>query len=136
MKAGFLTAALVAVLSAPPAFAAEPAEERVVDVELPAVLAPMIVDTRLESYAYITIALAPTNRDKALLIREKMPFLRDVFLRELNKGTIVKASDTKAVDTDAVKTRLVARMNQVLPTGTVAELKLEQIVITSVQPQS
>lgn len=131
-----LIAAALTLACAPYAWAAESAEAGIVDVALPALLAPMIVGPRLESYAYITIVLAPAARDKVFLIREKVPFLRDVFLRELNKGTIVKAADIKSVDTDAVITRLTTRMNQVLPAGTVGELKLEQVVIVSVQPQS
>ena len=91
--------------------------------------APMVVDQRLQSYAYITVALTPTGSDKVLAIREKVPFLRDAFLRELNKGTIVKADDPKSVDSAAVKTRLMARVKAVLPEGTVADLKLEQIVM-------
>ncbi len=129
-------AAALALALAPSAYAAEAAEQGIVDVRLPALLAPMIVGPRLESYAYITIVLAPTGANKVLLIREKVPFLRDAFLRELNKGTIVKAADTKAVDAEAIKTRLTARMNQVLPAGTVAEVKLEQIVVIPVQPGS
>ena len=129
-------AAAFTLAFAPAAMAAEAAEQGIVDVELPSLLAPMIVGPRLESYAYITIALAPAGRDKVFLIREKVPFLRDAFLRELNKATIVKTDDTKAVDQEAVKTRLTARMNQILPAGTVAELKLDQVVIVSVQPRS
>ena len=106
------------------------------DVELPPILAPMVVDNRLENYSYITIALSPASRDKALVIREKMPFLQDAFVREMNKGSIAKSGDPKAVDTAALKPRLLARMNQILPGGTVADLKFQQIVLTPIQPQS
>ena len=106
------------------------------DVDLPAILAPMVVENRLENYAYITISLSPVSRDKTLVIRDKMPFLQDAFLREMNKGSIVKAGDPKAVDTAALKPRLLARMNQILPPGTVVDLKFEQIVLTPIQPQS
>jgi hypothetical protein len=104
-----------------------------VDVELPAIFAPMIVDARLESYAYLTIALTPARADKVLVIREKVPFLQDAFLRELNKGSIVKAGDPKSVDVEAVKARLIARVKQVLPEGTISDLKLEQIVVAPLE---
>ena len=71
-----------------------------------------------------------------LAIRDKIPFLQDAFLRELNKGTILKADDPKAVDTGAMKPRLVVRMNQILPPGTVAELKFDQVVIALINPDS
>ena len=106
-----------------------------VDVPMPTILAPMIVDNRLENYAYITIVLKPAAPAGVLAIREKVPFLQDVFLRELNGATIVKADDPKSVDEAALKPRLVARMNQILPAGTVAELKFEPIVVAPVQAQ-
>ena len=131
-----LVAAAALILPLGGAVAAEPAkDEGPTDVELPPILAPMVVENRLESYAYITIALTPTSREKMLAIREKMPFLRDGFLREVNKASIAKASDPKTVDQPALKKRLLARMNQILPQGTVSDLKFEQIVLTSIQPQ-
>ena len=104
-----------------------------VDVTMPTILAPMVADARLENYAYITIVLKPATPAGVLTIREKVPFLQDAFLRELNGAPIVKADDTKAVDEEALKPRLLARVNQVLPAGTVAELKFEPIVVAPVQ---
>jgi hypothetical protein len=107
-----------------------------VDVELPPILSPMNVAAQLEGYAYITIALTPASPGANRIILEKMPFLQDAFLRELNKASIVNAEDAKAVDAVAVKARLLARMNQILPAGTVSALKLKQIVIALFQPQA
>lgn len=128
-----LALAFVLAVALPPvighAATAATADQGPVDIELPPILAPITVENRLFGYAYITVALAPAGRDKVLAIREKMPFLQDAFLRELNKSTIVKGADPKNVDTDAVKARLTARMNQVLAVGTVSELKVQQIVM-------
>ena len=106
-----------------------------VEVALPTILAPMIVDSRTENYAYVTIALKPASPAGVLTIREKVPFLQDAFLRELNGATIVKADDPKAVDEAALKARLLARVNQILPAGTVAELRFDPIVVAPVQAQ-
>ena len=105
-----------------------------VDIPMPRILAPLIVQNRLEGYAYITIVLAPSNRDKVGPIREKVPFLQDAFLRELNKTPIVKAEDPKVVDAEAVKARLIGRMNQILPKGTVTDLKLQQVELVPFAP--
>jgi flagellar basal body-associated protein FliL len=105
------------------------------DVDMPPLLAPVVVDNRLDSYAYISIQLTPATRDKVFLIREKVPFLQDGFLREVNKAPIGKASDPKAVDQEALKKRLLARLNQILPKGTVSDLKFEQIVLSPIQAQ-
>jgi hypothetical protein len=132
-----LALALVA-LGAPQALAAAAVDTTnlgPVDVTMPTILAPMVVDTRLENYAYITIVLKPAAPAGVLAIREKVPFLQDAFLRELNRTTIVKSDDPKSVDEAALKPRLIARMNQILPAGTVAELTFEPIVVAPVQAQ-
>ena len=137
-KSAVLAAALM-VAPVERALGAEPAtakDQVVTNVELPAFLAPMLIGNRLESYAYITVSLTPANREKMLTIREKMPFLRDVFLREVNKGSIVKVDDPKTVDTVALKARLLLRVDQILPKGTVSDLKFQQIVMTPVLGQS
>src|ERR1700704_52599 len=133
-------AALAALLILCPVervFGAEPAakDQAVTNVELPAFLAPMLKGNRLEQYAYITIALTPANREKMLAIREKMPFLRDAFLREVNKASIVKGDDPKTVDTVALKARLLVRVNQILPKASVSDLKFQSIQMTPIQPQ-
>ena len=134
-------AALAAVLIACPVdsvLGAEPApkDQGVTNVELPAFLAPMLKGNRLEQYAYITVALTPANRERMLAIREKMPFLRDAFLREVNKANIVKADDPNSVDTVALKARLLVRVNQILPKGSVSDLKFQSIQMTPIQPQT
>ena len=136
-RAGFLVWALV-VLGAPHALGAAAVDTSTlgpVDVQMPTILAPMVVDARIENYAYITIVLKPAAPAGVLAIREKVPFLQDAFLRELNGPSIVKADDPKAVDEATLKPRLIARMNQILPAGTVAELKFEPIVVAPVQAQ-
>jgi hypothetical protein len=134
-RAGLLALAFVA-LSAPQAFAAAAVDTNnlgPVDVTMPIILAPMVVDSQLENYAYITIVLKPAAPAGVLTIREKVPFLQDAFLRELNGAPIVKGDDPKSVDEPALKTRLLARVNQILPPGTVAELKFEPIVVAPVR---
>ncbi len=93
----------------------------------------MVVDSQLENYAYITIVLKPAAPAGVLTIREKVPFLQDAFLRELNGAPIVKADAPQVVDEAALKPRLLARVNQILPPGTVAELKFEPIVVAPVR---
>src|SRR5262245_25575634 len=121
--------AFALLLPAHAASAAEPAkstsagdaqDDGPTDVEMPPLFAPVIVDNRLDSYAYLTIELTPASRDKVFLIREKVPFLQDGFLREVNKAPIGKANDPKTVDQEALKKRLLARLRQILPAGTVS----------------
>jgi flagellar basal body-associated protein FliL len=134
-----LALAMALILPLQGALAAEPPKEKdtgLTDVEMPAILAPVVVENRLQTYAYITIALTPTSREKALLIREKTPFLRDSFLREVNKASIALPTDPKAVDQPALKKRLLERVKQILPPGSVSDLKFSQMVMTPFQPES
>ena len=131
-----LACVLAVVLSPAIQAHAAPAAAGPVSIQLPPILAPMVVANRLQGYAYITVSVMPSGPDKVVIIRDKMPFLQDSFLRELNKTPIVKAEDAKAVDADAVKTRLTARMNQVLPAGTVSELKIDEVVLSPFQEAS
>lgn len=134
-----LALAMALMLPLQGALAAEPPKEKdtgLTDVEMPAILAPVVVENRLQTYAYITIALTPTSREKALLIREKTPFLRDGFLREVNKASIALATDPKAVDQPALKKRLLERVQQILPPGSVSDLKFSHMVMTPFQPES
>jgi hypothetical protein len=94
----------------------------------------MNVAARLQGYAYFTVALTLASPGSNRIILAKMPFPQDAFLRELNKASIVKADDEKAVDAAAVKARLLARMNEILPAGTVSALKLKEIVVALLQP--
>jgi hypothetical protein len=138
MKKAPLVALALIALAAPSALAAAAVDTTnlgPVDVTLPTILAPMVAEARLENYAYITIVLKPAAPAGVLAIREKVPFLQDAFLRELNAAPIVKTGDPKSVDEAAVKARLISRMIQILPAGTVAELNFEPIVVAPVQAQ-
>jgi hypothetical protein len=99
------------------------------NIVLPQILAPMVTQNRLLGYAYITVGLAPSGQDKVGVIREKLPFLQDAFLREVNRASIAKPGDIKTVDADEVKNRLQTRMAAILPAGTVTELKIEQVTV-------
>ena len=104
-------------------------------VSLPPLLAPMVVDGRLQGYAYLTITLTPRSRERLLTIREKVPFIQDAFLRELNRGSFAKADDAAVFDAEAAKARLLARANTVLPAGTVADVRFDTIVMQSLRQQ-
>jgi hypothetical protein len=106
-----------------------------VDVDLPAIFAPMISGGQLTAYAYLTVSLTPATPAKALDIRAKVPFLQDAILREVNGQSIVKAEDAKQVDVDMLKVRLMKRVAGVLPAGTVTDIKFEQVVIAPLRSQ-
>ena len=125
----------VALLAAAPARAEEGQAHAIPDIELPVLIAPMVVNGRLEHYAYITIALTPSSADHIFEVRNRVPYLQDAFLREVNRGTIVRADNPNEVDTVALKARLVARMRAVLPPDWVSAFKFEKIVVAQMRPE-
>ena len=64
---------------------------------------------------------------KALGVRQQMVYAK--------LSLSIYDRDPKSVDTVALKARLLVRLNQLLPKGTVSDLKFQQIVMTPVQPQ-
>ena len=97
------------------------------EVALPPLLAPMIVEGRLQGYAHLTISVRPGGPDKLLSVREKVPFLQDAFLRELNRGSITKPDDAAAVDVAATTRRLLGVAKQVLPGTSVVAVKITNL---------
>ena len=77
--------------------------------------------------------LNPAAAAGVLAIAKRFRFCRMVFLRELNAATIVKMDDPTSVDEAALRPRLIARINQIRPAGTVAELKFQPVVVAPVQ---
>ena len=97
------------------------------EVALPPILAPMAVQGRLQGYAHLTISVRPSGVAQVLVIREKVPFLQDAFLRELNKGSLVKSDEPGAVDVAATTQRLFARAKQILPPGSVSAVRITNL---------
>jgi hypothetical protein len=95
----------------------------------------MVVDGRLQGYLYLSISLVPTSPGQVLAIRERVHFLQDVFVRELNRGSILKADDPKVVDVEATKARLMTRVREVLPANAVSDMKFDQIVFAPLKPE-
>jgi hypothetical protein len=131
-----LAAGLVAIAGGA-AFAAgaPPIPTGPVDVTLPNLLAPMVVDGRLQGYAYLTLSLVPASQGQVLPIREKVHFLQDAMIRELNRGPISKPEEPTAVDVEAVKERLMARVHEILPAQAVTDLKFDRIDFAPLKPQ-
>ena len=136
-RPGLLFAASVAFLAIPAMAEEEDSTKphEIVDIEMPVIIAPMVVNGRLEHYAYITITLTPSSAGHIFDVRSRVPYLQDAFLREVNRASIVKASDHNAVDTEALKARLMARMKGILPPDAVSAFKFEKIVVAPMRPE-
>jgi hypothetical protein len=119
------------------AFAADKAEggKPGTNVDMPYLMAPMTgADGKLAGYAYISSRLTATSDTNALAVRNKLAFIQDVFVRDVNGAGVAKADDASAVDQPALEARLLADAKKVMGAGAVASIALVQVQIAPLHP--
>jgi hypothetical protein len=114
--------ALLLALTAAPAAAAEKAGDPGTNVEMPFLIAPMSKDGQLLGYAYISSKLVASSQRAALEIRDKIAFIQDAFVRDVNAAPIATAADPTVADTKLLAARLVADARKVVGTPKVSRV--------------
>jgi hypothetical protein len=130
-----LTALLLLAL-ATPAFAAEPAKGKPgTNVEMPYLMAPMNdADGKLDGYAYIQPLLTATSDTNALAVRDKLAFIQDAFVRDVNGPSVASAADPASVDQPKLAARLLADAKRIMGANRVATLSIVSIQIAPLHP--
>lgn len=137
-----LTVALLFALAAGPAAAADakapdkPATTPGSSVEMPYLIAPLTVDGTLQGYAYISSKIVGASPAVAIEIRDKVPFIQDAFVRNVNAAGVGKPDDPMTVDNAVLAARLLALARKVMGPGKVVDLKLLQVQISPLQPKA
>lgn len=131
--------ALLLLALAVPAFAADSAEPAKgkpgTNVEMPYLMAPMNgADGNLDGYAYIQLLLTATSDTDALAVRDKLAFIQDAFVRDVNGPSVAKAADLTSVDQPQLAARLLADAKRIMGAGRVATLSIVSIQIASLHP--
>ena len=103
-------------------------------VEMPILVAPMIVDDRLHAYAYISSTIVASSPADAVAIRLKTPFIRDAFVRDVNGKPIVSPDQPDKLDRDALRARLLADTRRVVGDEAVADILFTQVQISPMAP--
>ena len=100
-------AAFLFVLIAVPAAAAEKEAGKDGDkpgapgtnIDMPFLMAPMTgEDGKLSSYAYISSRLTATSDASATLVRDKIAFIQDAFVRDVNRTEVAVTGKPAKVD--------------------------------------
>ncbi len=105
------------------------------NVDMPFLMAPMTdADGKLSGYAYISSRLAATSDVNALAVRDKIAFIQDAFVRDINTRSVAKADDPSAVDQPALQSRLVADASKVMGSGKVAGIVIVSVQIAPLHP--
>ncbi len=112
---------LALTLIASPALAAEKAVPDMVagtpgmNVEMPYLMAPMKgADGKLAGYAYLTTRLTAGSPAAALKVRDRLAFIQDAFVRDINAAAVTSPGDLNAVDIAGVETRLTADARRIV----------------------
>jgi len=87
---------------------------------MPFLIAPMSKDGKLLGYAYISSHLVAASSSAALTIRDKMAFIQDAFVRDVNAAPIGLASDPTQVDAKLLGARLLDDARRVVGAAKVA----------------
>jgi hypothetical protein len=121
---------LVLVAATPVAAGDKPAPGS--SVEMPYLIAPVIVDDRLVSYAYSKIiASSPAS---ALDVRTKTAFIQDAFVRDVNARPIGKPDDPSTVDTAALNARMLADVRRIVGAAKIRAIEFITIQMSPMRP--
>ena len=122
------SALLALLLLGAPAAAADDKAAPGTSVEMPFLIAPMSIDDQLVAYAYISSKVVASSPAAEIEVRDKLPFIQDAYVRDVNAAPVTKASDPKTVDTVALVARLLADAKRIAGAD-----KVTNVVITEIR---
>ena len=126
LSACFVAASLTGVAIAAPKPVAE--REPGSTVEMPYLIAPVVVvDGSLFANAYVSSQIVATSPAATIVVRDKLPFIQDAFVRDVNATPIGKASDPETVDVPALTLRLLADARRVVGPGLIDSIQIVRV---------
>jgi len=137
-------AAILALLTAAltlPAFAAEEKKDTTkggpagTNVDMPFLMAPLTnAEGKLTGYAYIATRLTAMSDTFALAVRDKLPFIQDTMVRDVNGDGVATPADPEQVDIPALEARLLADARKVMGNGKVKLITVCTVQIAELHP--
>jgi hypothetical protein len=104
------------------------------NVDMPFLMAPVTnEDGKLTGYAYISSRLTAASNGAALTAREKVPFIQDVFVRDVNSQQVTSAEHPDSVDIPALEARLLADARKVMGAGQVKTITVCTVQMTALK---
>lgn len=105
-------------------------------VEMPYLIAPIVVDQALVGYAYVSCKIIGSSQQAAVDIRLATPFIQDAFVRDANATPLSQTTALSATEAGALASRLLADAKRIAGAKKVVDLKLIQIQISLFRPNS
>jgi hypothetical protein len=111
-------------------------EEPGTHVQMPFLIAPMSIDGKLQGYSYISSKLVASTPSASVEIRDKLAFIQDAFVRDVNAAPTGKAQAPLDVDTAALTARLVADARRIVGASKVVTIAFTQIKFSPLHPRA
>jgi hypothetical protein len=105
------------------------------NVDMPFLMAPMTdADGKLTGYAYLSTRLTAMSDTYALAVRDKLPFIQDRMVRDVNNQGVATPDDPEKVDVPALEKRLLGDAAQVMGAGKVKLITICTVQIAELHP--
>ena len=136
MRLRLLLIFLLAVLACPSfADGAKPAKPAPgTSVEMPFLIAPMSKDGKLLGYAYISSKLVCSSSNATIAVRDKIAFIQDANVRDVNARPVSRADDPMKVDDEALSLRLADNARQFVGGNKIVRMVLTQVQFAPLHP--
>jgi hypothetical protein len=103
-------------------------------VEMPYLIAPLTDGDTLVAYAYISSKVVASSPAVAIDVRDKIAFIQDAFVRDVNRVSIGKPDAPQTIDKDALSGRLLADARKVMKPGAVVGVQIIDVEIRQMHP--
>ena len=103
-------------------------------VEMPYLIAPVTTDGKLVSYAYVSSRIIASTPSAAIDVRDRLPFIQDANVRDVNASAIADMADPPVVDRAALIKRLLADAKHVVGDSKVTAVQIIQIQFSQLRP--
>jgi hypothetical protein len=105
-------------------------------VEMPYLIAPVVVDGALTSNAYVSSKVIAASPAATIVVRDKLPFIQDAYVRDVNSMPIGKSNDPATVDVPALTARLLADAKRIAGPNLVSSIEIIRIQIAPLRAGS
>jgi hypothetical protein len=107
------------------------------NVDMPFLMAPMTGnDGKLSGYAYLSPRLTADSAASALEVRNKLAFIQDAFIRDINGRPVTQANDPGSVDLAGVELRLANDARRVIGAASVKMVTICTVQISDLHPKA
>lgn len=129
---------ILALVASAPVRAASAASEREPGstVDMPYLIAPVVVDGTLFANAYVTSQIVATSPAATIVVRDKLPFIQDAFVRDVNAAPIGKPIDPSTVDVPALSVRLTADVRRIVGPGLIDSIRIVRVQMSLLHPKA